>query len=97
LLHCLDLAGFGQREPGDPSPAGYGIGSGDVALDNAAQQCSDDTLYGRRVTAQRVRTLRSVLGLYETEISRIGTLRSWLESCARRGGGADRARFGLPE
>lgn len=97
LLHCLNRAGFGQRGPGDPSLASYGVGSGDVALENAAQRCSDETLYGRRITAQRVRTLRSVLGLHESEISRIGTLRPWLEGCARDGDSSDRARFGLPE
>ncbi|HUQ57900.1 hypothetical protein [Lentzea sp.] len=97
LLHCLDRAGFTQRGPGTPSLESYGIGSGDAALDNAAQRCSDDTGYGAAVAAQRVRTLKSVLGTHEAEISEIAKLRILLESCARPGDGPDGTRFGLPE
>ncbi|MFD5826075.1 hypothetical protein [Lentzea sp. NPDC060358] len=97
LLHCLDRAGFTQRGPGDPSLRSYGVGNGDVALENAAQRCSDDTGYGTAVAAQRVRTLKSVLGAHEAEISEIAKLRIVLERCARPGDGPDRTRFGLPE
>ncbi|NKE63034.1 hypothetical protein FXN61_42470 [Lentzea sp. PSKA42] len=97
LLHCLDRAGFTQRGPGDPSMESYGIGSGDLALNNAAQQCSDDTGYGSRIAAQRVRTLKSVLGTHESEINEITRLRSLLTSCVRPGDSPDRGRFGLPE
>lgn len=97
LLHCLDRAGFTQRGPGDPSLEGYGIGSGDVALNNAAQRCSDDTGYGGAIAAQRVRTLKSVLGLHEAEINEITRLRALLVSCARPGQGTEWGRFGLPE
>lgn len=97
LLHCLDRAGFAQRGPGDPSLESYGIGSGDVALNNAAQRCSDDTGYGGTIAAQRVRTLRSVLGTHESEINEIAKLRPLLERCVRPGDGPDGTRFGLPE
>jgi len=97
LLHCLDRAGFTQRGSGDPNLESYGVGSGDVALDNAAQRCSDDTGYGGSVAAQRVRTLKSVLGRHESEINEIGKLRLVLARYARPGDGPDRARFGLPE
>ena len=97
LLHCLDRAGFTQRGPGDPSLESYGIGSGDLALDNAAQECSDETGYGSAIAAQRVRTLKSVLGLHESEINEITRLRAVLTSYARPGDGAERGRFGLPE
>jgi hypothetical protein len=97
LLHCLDRAGFNQRGPGDPSLESYGIGSGDLALDNAAQRCSDETGYGGAIAAQRVRTLRSVLGLHESEINDITRLRALLASCARPGDGSEWGRFGLPE
>ncbi|MFD9699178.1 hypothetical protein [Lentzea sp. NPDC059081] len=97
LLRCLDRAGFIQRGPGDPSRESYGVGSGDRALDNAAQRCSDGTSYGTAVAAQRARTLKSVLGTHQAEISEIGKLRVLLERCARPGDGPDRARFGLPE
>lgn len=97
LLHCLDRAGFTQRGPGDPSLESYGIGSGDLALNNAAQRCSDETGYGSAIAAQRVRTLKSVLGLHESEINEITRLRALLVSHARPGDGAERGRFGLPE
>ncbi|RAS68737.1 hypothetical protein C8D87_102810 [Lentzea atacamensis] len=97
LLHCLDRAGFTQRGPGDPSLESYGIGSGDVALNNAAQRCSDDTGYGSAIAAQRVRTLKSVLGLHEAEINEITRLRALLVSCARPAESSERGRFGLPE
>ncbi|MET9626716.1 hypothetical protein ABZX92_04565 [Lentzea sp. NPDC006480] len=97
LLHCLDRAGFIQRGPGDPSLESYGVGSGDLALNNAAQRCSDDTGYGSGVVAQRVRTLKSVLGLHESQINEITRLRALLVSCARPGDGLERGRFGLPE
>ncbi|MDT7788377.1 MAG: hypothetical protein QOF58_6796 [Pseudonocardiales bacterium] len=97
LLHCLDRAGFIQRGPGDPSLESYGVGTGDIALDNAAQRCSDDTGYGSGVAAQRVRTLKSVLGLHESQINEITRLRALLVSCARPGDGLERGRFGLPE
>ncbi|MET9228721.1 hypothetical protein [Lentzea sp. NPDC003310] len=97
LLSCLDRAGFVQREPGDPSLASYGIGSGDVALNNAAQRCSDDTGYGDRTAAQRLRTLKSVLGRHESEINDIARLRPVLERGARPGEGRERTRFGLPQ
>lgn len=97
LLHCLDSAGFIQRGPGDPSLESYGIGSGDVALDNAAQRCSDETGYGSSIAGQRVRTLKSVLGLHESEINEITRLRALLASCARRADGPEWGRFGLPE
>ena len=96
LLHCLDRAGFIQREPGEPSQVGYGIGSGDAALNNAAQRCSDDTGYGSRTAAQRLRTLRSVLGRHESEINDIARLRPVLERGAQPSGGPERTRFGLP-
>jgi hypothetical protein len=96
LLHCLDRAGFIQREPGEPSLASYGIGSGDVALNNAAQRCSDDTAYGTRTAAQRLRTLKSVLGRHESEITDIVRLRPVLERGARSDPGPERTRFGLP-
>ncbi|MEU3651036.1 hypothetical protein AB0E59_47305 [Lentzea sp. NPDC034063] len=96
LLHCLDRAGFIQREPGEPSLAGYGIGSGDVALNNAAQRCSDDTAYGTRTAVQRLRTLKSVLGKHESEINDIVRLRPVLERGARSDSGPERTRFGLP-
>ncbi|MFI6098953.1 hypothetical protein ACIA8G_25655 [Lentzea sp. NPDC051213] len=83
LLHCLRREGFAQRGPGDPSLESYGVGSGDLALDNAAQQCSDDTGYGTRIAAQRARTLKSVLGTYEFQITEIGKLRPLLARCAR--------------
>jgi hypothetical protein len=97
LLDCLDRAGFSQRGPGDPSPESYGIGSGDAALNNAAQKCSDHTGYGGTIAAQRVRTLKSVLGRYEAEINEIGKLRLVLVRCARADDGPDGTRFGLPE
>ncbi|MEV6244543.1 hypothetical protein [Lentzea sp. NPDC051838] len=97
LLHCLDRAGFIQRGPGDPSLESYGIGSGDEALNNAAQRCSDDTGYGNGVAAQRVRTLKSVLGLHESEINEITRLRTLLARFARPADGSERGRFGLPE
>ncbi|WP_434452823.1 hypothetical protein [Lentzea sp. E54] len=97
LLHCLDRAGFTQRGPGDPSLASYGIGTGDPALNNAAQRCSDESGYGVRTAAQRLRTLRSVLGTHESGISGIAKLRPVLERAVRPDGGPDRTRFGLPE
>ncbi|HEX8865407.1 MAG TPA: hypothetical protein VF821_07075, partial [Lentzea sp.] len=97
LLHCLDRAGFIQRGPGDPSLESYGIGSGDIALNNAAQRCSDDTGYGSGIAAQRVRTLKSVLGLHESEINEITRLRALLVTFTRQGDGPERGRFGLPE
>lgn len=97
LLHCLDRAGFIQRGPGDPSLESYGIGNGDLALNNAAQRCSDDTGYGSGIAAQRVRTLKSVLGLHESEINEITRLRALLVSSARPGDASERGRFGLPE
>ncbi|KJK52764.1 hypothetical protein UK23_03190 [Lentzea aerocolonigenes] len=97
LLHCLDRAGFIQRGPGDPSLESYGVGTADVALNNAAQRCSDDTGYGSGIAAQRVRTLKSVLGLHESQINEITRLRALLVSCARPGDGYERGRFGLPE
>jgi hypothetical protein len=97
LLRCLDRAGFIQRGPGDPSLESYGVGSGDLALNNAAQRCSDETGYGSAIAAQRVRTLRSVLGLHESEINEITRLRALLASCVRRGEDPEWGRFGLPE
>lgn len=97
LLHCLDRAGFTQRGPGDPGLESYGVSQGDVALDNAAQRCSDETWYGTGIAAQRLRTLRSVLGRHEEQINRIAKLRPVLERAAVPDGGRDRARFGLPE
>jgi hypothetical protein len=97
LLHCLDRAGFAQRGPGDPSFESYGIGSDDAALDHAAQKCSDDTGYGSSIAAQRVRTLRSVLGMHESEINEVGKLRLVLERYARPGDGLGRPRFVSPE
>ncbi|MDX3657151.1 hypothetical protein PV646_07520 [Streptomyces sp. ID05-26A] len=97
LLQCLDRAGFVQRGPGDPSLETYGIGSGDIALNNAAQRCSDDTGYGWRAASQRLRTLKSVLGKHESEINDIARLRPVLERGARLGGGSQRTRFGLPQ
>lgn len=97
LVHCLDRGGFTQRGPGDPTPESYGIGSGDSALNNAAQKCSDHTGYGSTIAAQRVRTLKSVLGLHEAEINEIGKLRLVLTRCARAGDDPDGGRFGLPE
>lgn len=101
LLRCLDLAGYTQLGPGEPSLASYGIGSGDVALNNAAQRCSDETEYGSRVASQRVRTLKSVLGRHEAAINEVAKLRPVLERCAQRddhvGDVPDRTRFGLPE
>lgn len=97
LLRCLDRAGFTQRGPGEPSLESYGIGSGDLALNNAAQRCSDDSGYGARIATQRVRTLKSVLGTHEFEINEIAKLRPLLEGCARPVGRPDRTRFGLPE
>ncbi len=97
LLHCLDRAGFIQRGPGEPSPESYGIGSGDSALNSAAQKCSDDTGYGTAIAAQRVRTLRSVLGTHEAEINEVAKLRIVLESYVRPGDSPEGTRFGLPE
>jgi hypothetical protein len=97
LLHCLDRAGFIQRGPGDPSLESYGIGSGDLALGNAAQKCSDESGYGVRIAAQRLRTLRSVLGTHESEINGIAKLRPVLERAAQPDSGPERTRFGLPE
>lgn len=97
LLHCLDRAGFTQRGPGDPSLESYGIGSGDLALNNAAQKCSDESGYGVRIAAQRLRTLRSVLGTHESEIESVRKLRPVLERAMQPDSGTDRARFGLPE
>ena len=97
LLRCLDRAGFAQRGSGDPSLASYGVGSGDVALDRAAQQCSDQSDYGYRIAYQRVRTLRSVLGRHEAEITEIGKLRPVLARHVRPSDGPEGARFGLPE
>jgi hypothetical protein len=96
LLHCLDRAGFAQRGPGEPSLGSYGIGSGDLALNNAAQRCSDDTGYGSRTAAQRLRTLKSVLGRHESEINDIARLRPVLERAAQADRGPERTRFGLP-
>jgi hypothetical protein len=96
LLHCLDRAGFAQRGPGEPSLSAYGIGSGDAALNNAAQRCSDDTGYGFRTAAQRLRTLKSVLGRHESEINDIARLRPVLERGAQPDRGPERTRFGLP-
>lgn len=97
LLQCLDRAGFAQRGPGDPSLESYGIGSGDVALNNAAQQCSDGTAYGWRAAAQRLRTLKSVLGRHESEINDIARLRPVLERGVRPDAGPEGTRFGLPQ
>ncbi|MFD4642739.1 hypothetical protein ACFWN2_35890 [Lentzea sp. NPDC058436] len=97
LLHCLDRAGFSQRGPGDPSLESYGVGSGDPALNNAAQRCSDDTAYGSRIAAQRLRTLKSVLGRHESELNDIARLRPVLERGALPDEGVDRTRFGLPQ
>jgi len=97
LLDCLDRVGFVQRGPGDPSLESYGIGTGDLALNNAAQRCSDDTSYGSTIAAQRVRTLKSVLGLHESEINDITRLRALLVSCIRPGDGPEWGRFGMPE
>ena len=97
LLDCLDRVGFVQRGPGDPSLESYGIGTGDLALNNAAQRCSDDTAYGSTIAAQRVRTLKSVLGLHESEINDITRLRALLVSCIRPGDGPEWGRFGMPE
>jgi len=97
LLHCLDRAGFTQRGPGDPSLESYGVGSGDLALNNAAQRCSDESGYGSRVAAQRLRTLRSVLGRHESEINDIARLRPVIERGAQPDSGPDRTRFGLPQ
>ncbi|SEP88250.1 hypothetical protein SAMN05216188_101793 [Lentzea xinjiangensis] len=97
LLHCLDRAGFTQRGPGDPSLESYGVGSGDAALANAAQRCSDETAYGWSVAAQRLRTLRSVLGAQEEHINAIARLRPVLERGAQPDRGPERARFGLQE
>ncbi|SEQ79456.1 hypothetical protein SAMN04488000_104374 [Lentzea albida] len=96
LLHCLDRVGFTQLGPGDPSPASYGVGSGDLALNNAAQRCSDETGYGWRTAAQRLRTLRSVLGRHESEFNDVERLRPVLERGALPDQGSDRTRFGLP-
>lgn len=97
LLQCLDRAGFVQRGPGDPSLESYGVGSGDVALNNAAQQCSDGTGYGWRAAAQRLRTLKSVLGRHESEINDIARLRPVLERGVRPDAGPEGTRFGLPQ
>ncbi|MDX8037330.1 hypothetical protein SK803_44655 [Lentzea sp. BCCO 10_0856] len=97
LLNCLDRVGFTQRGPGDPSPESYGVGSGDRALNNAAQRCSDETGYGTRIAAQRLRVLRSVLGTHESEINSIAKLRPVLERAAQPDSGPDRTRFGLTE
>ncbi|MCP2202828.1 hypothetical protein LX90_006545 [Lentzea flava] len=97
LLRCLERAGFTQRGPGDPSLESYGIGSGDVALNNAAQKCSDLSDYGYRIASQRIRTLRSVLGRHEAEITEIAKLRPVLARHVRPGDGPDGARFGLPQ
>ncbi|SDN23087.1 hypothetical protein SAMN04488074_1418 [Lentzea albidocapillata subsp. violacea] len=97
LLHCLDRAGFTQRGPGDPSPESYGVGSGDAALNNAAQHCSDETGYGSRTAAQRLRTLKSVLGRHESEINDIVRLKPVLERGMQPSTGAERTRFGLPQ
>ncbi|WP_191298195.1 hypothetical protein [Lentzea cavernae] len=96
LLQCLDRAGFTQREQGDPSLRSYGLEQGDPALANAAQRCSDESGYGSRTAAQRLRTLRSVLGRHESEFNDVARLRPVLERGAEPGGGAERARFGLP-
>ncbi|WP_143467238.1 hypothetical protein [Lentzea kentuckyensis] len=97
LLHCLDRAGFTQRGPGDPSLESYGIGTGDLALNNAAQRCSDESGYGVRIATQRLRTLRSVLGRHESEIDSIKKLRPVLERATQPDSGPYRTRFGLPE
>jgi hypothetical protein len=97
LLHCLDRAGFTQRGPGDPSLESYGIGTGDLALNNAAQKCSDEGGYGVRIAAQRLRTLRSVLGTHESEIDSVKKLRPVLERATQPDSGSERTRFWLPE
>lgn len=97
LLHCLDRAGFAQRGPGEPSLESYGLGTGDRALDTAAQRCSDEFGYGVRIAAQRLRTLRSVLGTHESEINDIAKLRAVLERAAQPASGPERTRFGLLE
>ncbi|MGW6937348.1 hypothetical protein ACWGE0_45370 [Lentzea sp. NPDC054927] len=97
LLNCLDRAGFAQRGPGDPSLESYGIGSGDLALNNAAQKCSDETGYGTATAAQRLRVLRSVLGTHESEINSIAKLRPVLERATQPDSGSERTRFGLLE
>ncbi len=101
LLRCLNRAGFAQRGPGEPGLESYGVGTGDIALNNAAQRCSEETGYGDRVASQRIRTLKSVLGKHEAGINEIAKLRPVLERCAERDdhvdGVPDRARFGMPE
>lgn len=97
LLRCLDREGFTQRGPGDPSLESYGVGSGDVALNAAAQKCSDLSDYGYRIASQRIRTLRSVLGRHEAEITEIAKLRPVLARHVRPSDGPDGTRFGLPQ
>lgn len=85
LLDCLNRAGFAQRETGDPSLRTFGVGAGEVAVNVAAQRCSEGTSYSSMVTAQRVRTLKSVLGRHESGINEIVKLRPALERYAHPG------------
>lgn len=85
LLDCLNRAGFAQRDAGARSLASFGVGSADVAVNVAAQRCSESTSYGGRIAAQRVRTLKSVLGKHESGINHIAKLRPVLERCAHPG------------
>ncbi|MGI5504444.1 hypothetical protein [Lentzea sp. CA-135723] len=97
LRHCLDRAGFTNPGPDAPGLDAYGFGKGDRALDNAAQRCSDESGYGDRTAVQRLRTLQSVLGRHESEISSIAKLKPVLERAAQPDSGTDRTRFGLPQ